>query len=217
MAKINKDTEEVNNIISEVDLMDIHRELSSTDMGHSQKFDHIFGHKENIIKFHKRSSKTSRTFVYSMLTRGRPFPVVFLFRGFAFCMGNGLLQGYYLVYCAEYPAEWYRDIQFSLGVLFILLMGINHSDVIPQLRKPGEIIYRIPEGGLFMYISGANFLGEITEWIGYALATWSLPALAWAFFSLSFHGLRAFHHHRFYLKMFENHPMSRKALIPFIF
>ena len=61
--------------------------------------------------------------------------------------------------------------------------------IIPQLRKPGEIIYRIPEGGLFMYTSGANFLGEIAEWIGYALATWSLPALACAFFSLSLLGL----------------------------
>ncbi|XP_011369054.1 3-oxo-5-alpha-steroid 4-dehydrogenase 2 [Pteropus vampyrus] len=161
-----------------------------------------------------------RTFVYSFLTRGRPFPVVLLFRGFFFCMGNGLLQGYYLAYCAEYPAEWYKDIRFSLGVfLFILGMGINiHSDyILRQLRKPGEITYKIPQGGLFTYISGANFLGEIIEWIGFALATWSLPALAFAFFSLCFLGLRAFHHHRFYLKIFEDYPKSRKALIPFIF
>ncbi|XP_064350701.1 3-oxo-5-alpha-steroid 4-dehydrogenase 2 [Camelus dromedarius] len=161
-----------------------------------------------------------RTFVYSLLTRGRPFPVVFLFRGFAFCVGNGLLQSYYLVYCAEYPAEWYTDIRFSLGVfLFILGMGINiHSDyILRRLRKPGETTYRIPQGGLFTYVSGANFLGEIIEWIGYALASWSLPGLAFAFFSLCFLGQRAFHHHRFYLKMFEDYPKSRKALIPFIF
>ncbi|ELK14107.1 3-oxo-5-alpha-steroid 4-dehydrogenase 2 [Pteropus alecto] len=63
-------------------------------------------------------------------------------------MGNGLLQGYYLAYCAEYPAEWYKDIRFSLGVfLFILGMGINiHSDyILRQLRKPGEITYKIPQ------------------------------------------------------------------------
>lgn len=68
-----------------------------------------------------------RTFVYSLLTRGRPFPVVFLFRGFVFCMGNGLLQGYYLVYCAEYPAEWYTDIRFSLGKWIWLLL--THTPV----------------------------------------------------------------------------------------
>ncbi|XP_006168595.1 3-oxo-5-alpha-steroid 4-dehydrogenase 2 [Tupaia chinensis] len=161
-----------------------------------------------------------RTFIYSLLTRGRPFPAVLLFRGIVFCIGNGVLQGYYLTYCAEYPEEWYTDIRFSFGVfLFILGMGINiHSDwILRQLRKPGEVIYRIPEGGLFTYVSGANFLGEIIEWIGYAVASWSLPALAFAFFSLCFLGLRAFHHHRFYLKMFEDYPKSRKALIPFIF
>ncbi|XP_069351119.1 3-oxo-5-alpha-steroid 4-dehydrogenase 2 [Eulemur rufifrons] len=161
-----------------------------------------------------------RTFVYPLLNRGRPFPLAFIFRGFVFCMGNGFLQGYYLIYCAEYSDEWYTDTRFSLGVfLFILGMGINiHSDyILRQLRKPGETTYRIPQGGLFTYVSGANFFGEIVEWMGYALATWSLPALAFAFFSLCFLGMRAFHHHRFYLKMFEDYPKSRKALIPLIF
>ncbi|XP_041612704.1 3-oxo-5-alpha-steroid 4-dehydrogenase 2 isoform X2 [Vulpes vulpes] len=107
-----------------------------------------------------------RTFIYSLLTRGRPFPVVFLVRGFIFCAGNGLLQGYYLIYCAEYPAEWYMDVRFSLGIfLFILGMGINiHSDyILRQLRKPGEVTYRIPQGGLFTYVSGANFLGSTSR------------------------------------------------------
>ncbi|KAF6106450.1 steroid 5 alpha-reductase 2 [Phyllostomus discolor] len=161
-----------------------------------------------------------RTFIYALLSKGRPFPIGILIKGFVFCMGNGFLQSYYLIYCADYPAEWYTDIRFILGVfLFILGMGINiHSDyILYQLRKPGEIIYKIPQGGLFTYVSGANFLGEIIEWIGFALATWSLPGLAFAFFSLCFLGLRAFHHHRFYLKIFEDYPKFRKALIPFIF
>ncbi|XP_006835225.1 PREDICTED: 3-oxo-5-alpha-steroid 4-dehydrogenase 2 [Chrysochloris asiatica] len=161
-----------------------------------------------------------RTFIYSLLTRGRPLPLVFLFKGFIFCFGNGFLQGYYLIYCGEYSYKWYTDLRFSLGiVLFILGMTINiHSDcILRQLRKPGETTYRIPQGGLFTYVSGANYLGEIIEWFGYALATWSLPGLAFAFFSLSFLGLQAVHHHRFYLKIFKDYPKSRKALIPFIF
>ncbi|KAM5292651.1 3-oxo-5-alpha-steroid 4-dehydrogenase 2 [Ctenodactylus gundi] len=161
-----------------------------------------------------------RTFVYSFLTRGRPFPISLLFRGLIFCTGNGFLQSYYLVYCAEYPEEWYRDFRFRLGVfLFILGMGINiHSDyTLLQLRKPGEVVYRIPQGGLFTYVSGANFLGEIVEWIGFASATWSFPAFGFAFFTLCFLGIRAVHHHRFYIKTFKDYPKSRKALIPFIF
>ncbi|MEJ1287176.1 steroid 5 alpha-reductase 2 [Cricetulus griseus] len=139
-----------------------------------------------------------RTFIYSLLTRGRPFPVMLFLRAIVFCIGNGFLQAYYLIYCAEYPKEWYTDVRFSLGVfLFILGMGINiHSDyLLRQLRKPGEVIYKIPQGGLFTYVSGANFLGEIIEWMGYALATWSLPAFAFAFFSLCFLGVQAFYHH----------------------
>ncbi|XP_050018902.1 3-oxo-5-alpha-steroid 4-dehydrogenase 2 isoform X2 [Alexandromys fortis] len=166
------------------------------------------------------SGTPGRTFIYSLLTRGRPYPVILFLRAIAFCTGNGFLQAHYLIYCAEYPEEWYTDVRFSLGVfLFVLGMGINiHSDyLLRQLRKPGEIVYKIPQGGLFTYVSGANFLGEIIEWMGYALATWSIPALAFAFFSLCFLGMQAFYHHRFYLKTFEDYPKSRKALIPFIF
>ena len=34
--------------------------------------------------------------------------------------------------------------------------------------------YAIPYGGMFEYVSGANYYGEILEWCGYALACWSL-------------------------------------------
>ncbi|NP_001268555.1 3-oxo-5-alpha-steroid 4-dehydrogenase 2 [Mesocricetus auratus] len=181
----------------------------------------LFGQPGNVLLGLFSAHYFHRTFIYSLLTRGRPFPVMLFLRAIAFCIGNGFLQAYYLIYCAEYPKEWYTDVRFSVGVfLFILGMGINiHSDyLLRQLRKPGEIIYKIPRGGLFKYVSGANFLGEITEWMGYALASWSIPAFAFAFSSLCFLGVQAFyHHHRFYLKMFKDYPKSRRALIPFIF
>ncbi|XP_021074179.1 3-oxo-5-alpha-steroid 4-dehydrogenase 2 [Mus pahari] len=180
----------------------------------------LFGPPGNVLLGLFSAHYFHRTFIYSLLTRGRPLSAVIFLRATAFCIGNGLLQAYYLVYCAEYPEEWYTDVRFSVGVfLFVLGMGINiHSDcMLRQLRKPGEVIYRIPRGGLFTYVSGANFLGEIIEWMGYALATWSVPAFAFAFFTLCFLGMQAFYHHRFYLKMFKDYPKSRKALIPFIF
>lgn len=55
---------------------------------------------------------------------------------------------------------------------------------------------RSTTGGLFQYVSGANYFGEIVEWFGYAVATWSLPTLSFAVFSLSFIGPRAHYHHR---------------------
>ncbi|XP_039182955.1 3-oxo-5-alpha-steroid 4-dehydrogenase 2 [Crotalus tigris] len=161
-----------------------------------------------------------RTFIYSFFRRGRPFPLKIVFLGALFCIYNGFLQGYYMIYCAEYPDDWCKDIRFLSGLLLFLSgMGINiHSDfLLRQLRKPGEFTYKIPQGGLFAYVSGANFFGEILEWFGYAIATWSLPAFAFAFFTLCCIGPRAYHHHRYYLKTFTAYPRSRKALIPFIF
>ncbi|XP_071361312.1 3-oxo-5-alpha-steroid 4-dehydrogenase 2a [Trachinotus anak] len=97
-------------------------------------------------------------------------------------------------------------------------MAINmHSDhILRSLRKPGEITYKIPSGGMFEFVSGANFFGEIVEWCGYAVAAWSLPTFAFAFFTACSIGPRAYQHHRDYHQKFEDYPHSRKALIPFI-
>ncbi|KAK9541765.1 hypothetical protein VZT92_001785 [Zoarces viviparus] len=161
-----------------------------------------------------------RTFVYSLLTRGNPFPLgVMLPAGF-FCSLNGLLQGHYLLHCAQLDNEWSADYRYKSGLLlFYIGMAINvHSDyILRNLRKPGDVVYKIPTGGLFEYVSGANYLGEIVEWFGYAVATWSLPALSFAVFSLCFIGPRAYHHHRFYQEKFKDYPKLRRALIPFVF
>jgi hypothetical protein len=51
-------------------------------------------------------------------------------------------------------------------------------------------------GGMFDYVSGANFFGEVVEWCGFALACYSLPALAFAMFAAFNLGPRATSHHR---------------------
>ncbi|XP_008303439.1 3-oxo-5-alpha-steroid 4-dehydrogenase 2b [Stegastes partitus] len=161
-----------------------------------------------------------RTFVYSPLTRGRPFPLGVMVAGGFFCSLNGFLQGHYLLHCVQFDHEWSTDYRCMTGLLlFYTGMAINiHSDcILRNLRKPNDVVYKIPTGGLFEYVSGANYLGEIVEWFGYAVATWSLPALSFAFFSLSFTGPRAYYHHRFYQEKFKDYPKFRKALIPFIF
>ncbi|XP_068423244.1 3-oxo-5-alpha-steroid 4-dehydrogenase 2b isoform X2 [Clinocottus analis] len=161
-----------------------------------------------------------RVFVYSALTRGTPFPLSMMVAAAVFCSLNGLLQGHYLLHCAQLDDGWSADYRYKTGLLlFYMGMAINvHSDyILRNLRKPGEVVYKIPTGGLFEYVSGANYLGEIVEWFGYAVATWSLPALSFAMFSLCFIGPRAYHHHRFYQEKFKDYPKLRKALIPFIF
>merc|ERR1712046_381079 len=89
--------------------------------------------------------------------------------------------------------------------------------ILRNLRKPGDTGYKIPRGGMFEYVSGANFLGEIIEWWGFALATWSLPGLFFAVATTSGIGGRAVQHHRWYLEKFgDAYPPQRKAVIPFL-
>lgn len=53
-----------------------------------------------------------------------------------------------------------------------------------------------PTGGMFEYVSGANFLGEITEWVGFALAGHSAHSAAFAVFTAVVLASRAVAHHK---------------------
>ena len=67
-----------------------------------------------------------------------------------------------------------------------LINNISDSTLI-NLRKTDTKQYSIPRGGLFDYISCPNFFGEIIEWLGFAILTWSIAGLAfflWTFFNL---------------------------------
>uniref|UniRef100_A0AAY5KH42 3-oxo-5-alpha-steroid 4-dehydrogenase C-terminal domain-containing protein n=1 Tax=Esox lucius TaxID=8010 RepID=A0AAY5KH42_ESOLU len=136
-----------------------------------------------------------RTCVYSVMTRGRPLPLRVMVQGGMFCILNGFAQSHYLLHCACYNSTWTSDC----STLFLLGMAINiHSDyLLRNLRKQGEVVYKIPKGGLFEYVSGANYFGEIVEWLGYAIATWSMTGFSFAFCTLCFIGPRALHHHRY--------------------
>ena len=83
--------------------------------------------------------------------------------------------------------------------LFLLGMFINlqADHILRNLRRPGEKGYQIPYGGMFEYVSGANFFGEILEWIGYALFAQSQAALAFALFTAANTIPRAREHHKF--------------------
>ncbi|KAM3835875.1 3-oxo-5-alpha-steroid 4-dehydrogenase 1-like, partial [Diretmus argenteus] len=98
-----------------------------------------------------------------------------------------------------------------------LVVNVHSDHILRNLRKPGETGYKIPIGGVFEYVSGANFLGEITEWAGFALAGHSVHSAAFALFTMVVLSCRAVAHHKWYLAKFDDYPKSRKALIPFVF
>ena len=95
-------------------------------------------------------------------------------------------------------------------------LDLRADSILRNLRTPGESSYKIPRGGLYERISCPNYLGEILEWLGWALATWSLAGLAFAVYTIANLGPRAISHHRWYQREFDDYPGDRKALIPYL-
>ncbi len=153
-------------------------------------------------------------------TKGKTMPLAVVLMAVFFNVVNGSIIGYYNGSLQEqFEPAWLSDPRFLTGIiLFLSGMAINISsdEILIRLRKNGGDGYHIPRGGLFRYVSCPNFLGEIIEWFGYALMSWSLPALS--FFIWTFCNLvpRALDHHRWYWNSFPGYPQGRKAVIPFI-
>jgi steroid 5-alpha reductase family enzyme len=135
-----------------------------------------------------------------------------------FNCGNAYINGGYLFeFSGGYPLSWLSQPKMIVGVIiFVVGFGINRwSDrVLRSLRTyPGDE-YQIPYGGLFRWVSCPNYLGEIIEWTGWAIATWSLPGLSFAIWTIANLAPRARAHYTWYRAHFQDYPPRRKALIP---
>lgn len=147
-----------------------------------------------------------------------PMPLSVCALAVLYCLWNACLQSLHLMVVRRYAEDWLCDLRFILGtIIFLVGMAVNiHADYSLMRLRASRKGYFVPTGGLFDYVSCANYAGEILEWTGYALATWSLPGLAFAVYTFSNLAPRAQRHHRWYIQNFKDYPIQRKALIPFI-
>jgi protein-S-isoprenylcysteine O-methyltransferase Ste14 len=150
----------------------------------------------------------------------RPMAILIILMGFIFNLMNSFLNGTVLSHRGDfYSLSWLGDPRFLMGAaLFIGGFVINrHADgILAHLRNPGELDYKIPQRGMFRWISSPNYFGEIVQWTGWAVATWSLAGLAFLLFTIANLAPRAWANHKWYHKQFEPYPSDRKALIPFL-
>ena len=96
-----------------------------------------------------------------------------------------------------------------------LTLNARSDRTLRLLRRSGGG-YRIPQGGGFRYVSSPNYLGEMIEWTGWAIATWSLAGTAFALYTFANLAPRAFANHRWYRETFPDYPPERRALLPFV-
>jgi len=162
-----------------------------------------------------------RTIVYPLRMRSAgKMPSLTVLSAAAFQVVNAYLQGRGLFTILPSRGwQWLTGGRFVLGACMFVagLAVVLHSDsVLRSLRRPGEGAYRIPHGGLFRWVSCPNYLGEMIEWAGWAVLTWSPAGLAFAVWTAANLVPRALANHRWYRRQFPDYPPRRKAVLPWI-
>lgn len=166
-----------------------------------------------------------RSFIFPLLMRGKSkMPLGIVLMGMLFNTLNALMQGGWIFYVspAGYYDDWFsRPYIWIGGIVFLAGMAINlHSDyIIRHLRKPGDTRHYIPRGGLFRYVTSANYFGELLEWVGFAIASWSWAGAVFAWWTFANLAPRAASLRRRYTEEFgeEFTRLGRKRIIPFIY
>ncbi|HJE39367.1 MAG TPA: DUF1295 domain-containing protein [Candidatus Amulumruptor caecigallinarius] len=167
-----------------------------------------------------------RSFIFPLLIRrSSPMPIAIIAMGMVFNTLNALMQGGWILYVSpadRYPLSWLWSWQMIAGTtLFIAGMAINlHSDhIIRHLRRPGDTAHYIPKGGMFRYVTSANYFGEFVEWTGFAILTWSWAGAVFALWTFANLAPRARDLSRRYETEFGDAytKLHRRHIIPFIY
>jgi 3-oxo-5-alpha-steroid 4-dehydrogenase 1 len=162
-----------------------------------------------------------RTLVYPLrlASRGKRMPVVIVAMAIAFNLLNSSINARFISELADYPGGWLASPRFLVGAAAFAVGMIANIDAdrrLFALRRPGESGYRIPRGGLYELVSSPNDLGEILEWAGWAMASWSTAGLAFLVYTIANLAPRARAHHAWYRRTFPDYPKERRALVPFV-
>jgi 3-oxo-5-alpha-steroid 4-dehydrogenase 1 len=172
----------------------------------------------------------NRGFIFPFLIRAAKgskgsFSITIILSGWLMTVMHGYLNATFISELGKhYTIDWLSSPQFIIGIViyyFGFIMNIHSDAIVRNLRtreeaEAGSKVYRIPEGGLFKYVSNPSYLTELIAWTGFAIATWSLGAVFVLAISAANLIPRAFQTHRWYLEKFDNYPKDRKVIVPFL-
>jgi 3-oxo-5-alpha-steroid 4-dehydrogenase 1 len=164
-----------------------------------------------------------RAFVYPWsLKTGNKMPWLILLMALIFNTSNAYLNAWSIAsQPGKYSELWLTSPQFmsGLAVFFIgmLLNKISDRQLadLSRSRDQGQA-YQIPTGFAYRWVSCPNYLGEIIQWTGWAIAVWSLAGWIFAIWTMANLIPRAIAHHRWYRETFAEYPAERRALIPYL-
>jgi len=152
-------------------------------------------------------------------TRKR-IPVIIVMLGFSFNTVNSYINARWISELGVYSSQWITHPIFICGITifaFGFILNLQSDSILLRLRTDSSVKYKIPFGGAFRWVSSPNYLGEILEWLGWAIMTWSLSGLTFFIFSAANLIPRAYWHHRWYREKFSDYPKNRKCLVPYVY
>ena len=160
-----------------------------------------------------------RSFIYPFVIdmTNPKMPISIAASAFFFNIVNVNIQAFGIFYFTEYAQNWMNSPTFYFGIsIFLIGMYINiRSDyLIISLRKDKGPGYHMPNKFMHKYISAPNYFGEIIEWIGWAILTWSISGLVFVIWTIANLFPRALAHHTWYPEKFSDYQNNRKAIIP---
>ncbi len=172
----------------------------------------------------------NRGFVFPYLIRSpkgatASFSLMIVMTGWLVTATHGYLNAAFISELGtHFTTDWFTDPRFLIGIAIYyasFFLNIQSDSIIRNLRSHDEVargdkVYRIPEGGLFRYVSNPSYLTEITAFAGFAIATWSLGATFVLWVTMANLIPRALQTHRWYHEKFPDYPRDRRALVPFV-
>ncbi len=163
----------------------------------------------------------NRSFLWPLRSESKKkkIPLSVVFSAFFFNLINVFFQGTYIFILSSYSDDWVFSIPFFVGIsLFLIGFLINFlsDEIIIKQKKEINEGYFIPQGFLYKKITCPNYFGELIEWLGWAVMTYSSAGFVfflWTLFNLL---PRAISNHKWNNKNIKNYPKDRKAIIPYI-
>ncbi len=162
-----------------------------------------------------------RTFIYpALMNRGsHKMPILIILFSAVFNLLNGFVNGFGIFSLHNYGTPAIISLRFISGAAIFtggFFINMRSDHILRNLRVPGESGYKIPEQGLFRYVCSPHYLGELLEWTGWAVMTWSPAGAAFMCFTAANLIPRAYSNLKWYRQTFPGYPEKRKAIIPFI-
>ena len=160
-----------------------------------------------------------RTLIWPFIAemRGKKMPMTIPISAFCFNLVNVPIQGYFILGSTSYTSSWLTNPVFMIGLvifMFGMIVNIISDYYLIRLRKKLGPGYHLPNKYFFKYISSPNYFGEMIEWLGWAILTWSYAGLIFFIWTIANLFPRAIANHKWYQNKFENYPKNRKAIIP---